>query len=352
MKNLYNTSTKTIIFEYNQELDEQLNLLKNVWGGLKRGASKIPGVKTTGKSLDDLKNAKSLSPEFSSVKATTKYGAAAEVAAKDFNWSWFSGYGTKLPEAGRVLNPFKKSKPGDIKALLKYGTRLTPIPAKTSWQIYKNLGLGPLAYAWGVGALKRYIGLVYAFTLVRFVLMMGHEISKGPDNPDGNEVLRRINEFFGIPEYDGDSLYNPIDWLTNIAKSSYFPRAFWVAPGFVTLPYVKASLEWAFSSSLKGEQHFLEYVSDAHNRMGSEIDNAIGLSNGNKPPADLLNQFPSSERKNVKIDQRGGLYYKDPKYRIVNIGGSKGIGSISFGDPKYIMLIPGDGWYLIKDIDF
>ena len=154
------------------------------------------------------------------------HGAAAEIAAKDFNWSWFSGYGTKLPEAGRVLNPFKKSKPGDIKALLKYGTRLTPIPAKTSWQIYKNLGLGPLAYAWGVGALKRYIGLVYAFTLVRFVLMMGHEISKGPDNPDGSEVLRRINEFFGIPEYDGDSLYNPVDWLTNIAKSSYFPRAF------------------------------------------------------------------------------------------------------------------------------
>jgi hypothetical protein len=338
MADLYNTSTKTIIFEHNQELDEQLSALRSLFNGLKQG------VKTTGKSLDDLKNAKSLSPEFSSVNATTKYGVATKVAAKDFRWNWFSGYGTKLPEAGRLLNPFKNSKPGDVKTIIKYLTRLTPIPAKTSWQIYKNLGLGPLAYAWGVGTLKRYIGLCYAFTVIRFVMQVVQEAT-------GNEALKKINEFFGIPEYEGTSSDNPFaNILHNVAKSSYFPNAFWVAPGFMVLPYVLSAFNWVFKTSTKKEDG-REYIIDSHNRVGTEINDIIGLTNSSTPPSELVNEFPPSERKNVKMSENG-CYWKDPKYKIANLGGSQGLGSVSFGDPVYVILIPGDGWYEIKDIEF
>jgi hypothetical protein len=267
------------------------------------------------------------------------------VAAKDFKWSWFSGYGTKLPEAARLISPFKKSKPGDFKEIIKYLTRLTPIPPQRSWQIYKNLGLGPLAYSWGVTALKRYIGLCYAFTVIRFVMQVIEEAT-------GLEALKKVNEFFDIPEYESTPGDNPIaNIFYNIARSSYFPSAFWVAPGFITLPYVLSVFNWVFKTSTKKNSDFREYVIDSHNRVGSEIDKSIGLSNTNQPPQDLLNLFPPSEQKNVKLNEMG-CYWKDPKYKITNLGGSKGIGSISFGEPDYIMLIPGDGWYNIKDIDF
>jgi hypothetical protein len=270
-------------------------------------------------------------------KTGNRYQAARAYMKKP-KWNWYQDIGKS---AGAVVNPFSKASKGSVMNLVKYMTKLTPVPVGRLMTVARNLGLGPALLVLGEAFLRKYMALVLIFTVVRFVLQLIEEV--------GIKSISQLNRYLKIPEYEASPVgdYLIPNLIHNFVKSGYLPDALWIAPGWLTLPYIYQTAKGLF---LKDKGDWADNIVHAHDVTYGEINNMIGISN--TIPSDLLSEFPSSERGKVKMDDNGGVYWDEPKYKIASIGGSGGIGNVSFSSPEYIMLIPGDGWYKIEDIDF
>lgn len=355
MKNLYNTSTKTIIFEYNQELDEQWTALKNLFRGGKSAvrtggkaatkanvAGKVTSsAKNTANTLDDLLSRGKITADEYKILGGQGAAAADDIILK-YRTAMSRGWKTALPtpKFHRIIT--RRQWPEGVWRWF----RGMPLPKGEFKAIRQSLGLGPAMMAVGTGLIKQYIVLCIWLTVFRTLSQLIEHW--------GLTSWGAVNRIFGIEKYEtspwgggwvGDLFYNIV------FRSSYAPNLFILLRGWKAVPYFLTHSEEVFdrinsigsfgfgaTDTQTAEEAFgVDGLSDAESMLENDRTNIVNLTN--TIPEDLLEKIPSSQRNKVKMNQ-DIVYFGSPEYEIRKVNN------------QYIMLIPGDGWYRVQDLNY
>lgn len=236
-----------------------------------------------------------------------------------------------------------KKLPGDSKTMWNYLFRISPVPNGAVKEILKTAGLGPAIAAFGWGLFLRWAALAILITACRFIICIFASLAP-------EQIAEWIEKNLGIKEFEftsTDTIFTNI--MTNFVNSAYMPDVFFTVPGYIILPYIYAAIKWGTVGSARS-QDFVQYVLNVHDRVESGIKSIVGMTK--KIPQDLIDQFPPSERGNIKMNDTS-IYWKTPDYPIENFAESN-VGKINLTSKPddYAILIPGDGWYRIKDVNF
>ena len=273
------------------------------------------------------------------------YKTAFKKVNEELPFTWWKGVPGNIPfnEIWRVVSPFNRATSAEVNSVKKYLTRVSPVPNGAVNAIRKELGLGPAIFAFSYGLFLRYLSLVLVLTWCRLIISI---ITMG--TPE--EVKEWFDENLGIQPWESaDSDTWVTNVLKNFGKSMYFPDVAFTVPGYVILPYVYAAIDWCLRDAPK-QNNPVDYIIGVHDRAKSGIMSIVGMTQ--KIPQNLLEQFPQSERDNVKMDG-SSIYWSTPEYPITNFGGGKSNSiNLNPSPDDYAILIPGDGWYRIKDVDF
>jgi len=113
-------------------------------------------------------------------------------------------------------------------------------------------------------------------------------------------------------------------------------------PGGI-LTYPESLLFQTYESITPGEGNVPNLRNPILRMMGydpDEVDSELKKleGEGNSIPDDLIAVFPDSKLDQIKVDETGGYYWNDPKYKIERNPTTN----------EWEVLVPGDGWYVIN----
>jgi len=320
MENLYNTTTVNNLTEQRGVVGRGLRWLERLFGNTGAGGA---------------------------VRGREAYKAAFKRVNQELPFNWMNPIrpvpaNVPIGEFIRLF-PGVKSLPGDSKTIWKYLTRVSPVPNGAVKEIFKSAGLGPAIAAFGWGLFLRWAALALLLTWCRFLISVLSSLLP-------EQIAEWVETNLGIKEFEftsTDTIFTNL--MTNFVNSVYMPDVFFTVPGYVILPYIYAAIKWATVGSARSQEP-VQYILNVHDRIESGIKSIVGMTK--KIPQDLIDQFPPSQRGNIRMNDTS-IYWKTPDHPIENFAESN-VGKINLTSKPddYAILIPGDGWYRIKDVDF